>query len=263
MRVPIAVLLLALAAPVDAQSLPGTSPMDFSAMTNRTLNNRIGNLSVKSTAQRGARQQAARPQPTLAAGPTLFSAAFTPGLPAGVQQQPPAPPALAYPRREATAKAVEQEFLGRLQRTDPAAARALATNLAQHDFGTIYDGMARSAGISANNVGDVMAAFLLFGWQVVNGREGAEDRTAQDAVRARVATLLAANPALKSAETRARVAEELKLLTVVMHSGWLDARKTGEQQRYARGLSDYFRGMTGTRLESLDLTSSGFVERRT
>ena len=60
---------------------------------------------------------------------------------------------------------------------------------------------------------------------------------------------------------RAGLGEGLKVQILVMQSGWQDAKRTGQLQRYMDGVGSAFRNGHGQDLRAIALTERGFVPR--
>ena len=76
-------------------------------------------------------------------------------------------------------------------------------------------------------------------------------------MRAQVASLMAATPAAHSNSLRSQTAEEMKLMTVIVHSGWQSSRKEGNLQAFSDQTASVFRQQYGLDLRSVKLTGSG------
>ncbi len=230
------------AVPADAQFMGGTSPMDLSMQSRALTSSVIGNLSVRNT----ARSSASRGTPRIsvprggAYGPTaaLSDARFP------------------YQASEALRAEVMKAFIGRVRRSNPAAASAIVAEFQRPEIQRSYAQAIRPYGFSQNDAADIMTVYLVSGWEIVNGGDATVAQVR--AVRRQVAGQMASNPALRSADTRARFAEELKILTAIIGGGAGSAKREGNSARYAAGMADYYRQTTGRDLRQMRLSNAGF-----
>ncbi|WP_185965027.1 hypothetical protein [Glacieibacterium frigidum] len=170
--------------------------------------------------------------------------------------------ATAFPYRSTSAlrRAAADAFIQRTTKSDPAAGKAIAAQLAQHDYSRVYAGIVAPFGYRTDDAVDALAAYTLLGWLIANG---APDPSRADAaaVRAQVAAGLANDRRFSDPRTRAELAEEIKLLFVTLHAGWQSARKEGNLRPYADGVARMFQRFTGNDLRAMRLTERGFVRR--
>lgn len=205
------------------------------------------------------RSRATAGKPTHAAQPPtsrgLLSRTF--GTPARTASKV----ALPYAPRAEDARVAKAKFLERLRENDPATATAIADEFGRHDMSQVYAGITQAYGLSPNDAGDVMTAYLLLGWLVANGvYEPPAGSIA--AARAAISASLARGGQIADVSTRAKLAEEVKILFVVLHSGWLSARKEGNMIQYAAGVAELFCTATGDDLRRLALGPNGCQPRR-
>lgn len=169
--------------------------------------------------------------------------------------------AFPYTVRAENMQAAKAEFFERLRESDPVTATAIADEFGRHDMSAVYAGITRSYGFSPSDAGDVMTAYVLLGWLVSNGVDEPPAGSIP-AARAAIAASLARGGQIADVTTRARLAEEIKILFVVLHAGWLAARKEGNAAPYAAGVAELFRTATGDDLRRLVLGRNGFQPRR-
>jgi hypothetical protein len=246
--------------PAAAQdfALPGTSAMDFSAMTNRTLTNRIGNLSVKSTARAQRRGQAPAGAAPVA-GLSALTAAFAPASSFGGETlAPAAPPALDYRPDPEIRRTVESEFVARIVKTDPRVKDSMRQMMATNDFYALFDQTVRPYGYNSRNVADVVAAYTVLNWAIANNQEPPKD-AGHAAVRRKVATILSANPVLADPANRQRVADELILRYVLFTGAFQEARKTGQATTMSNHIRQTFLAQNGEDLRQMRFTPQGFI----
>lgn len=235
--------------------MSGTSPMDLAPMTRTITDSAINRHSLNAISRRNATGVRAGAAASIARGTPrgiLTQVATAPGQGRG--------PALPFRTSASDQQHAKDAFLQRLSTRNPNAVGQARDQMARYDFDRIYAGITRPFGLSPNDAGDVMTAYLVLGWMVANG---APDPSVSGvrAARGHIASLLAQGGALADPATRAAVGEELKLLFVVMHSGWQSARREGTLAQYANGVAQMFATQNGDDLRRIVLTDSGFRAR--
>lgn len=221
----------------------------FSNNRSAIMGSHIARLSGRQAVPLRSGRAASRPGP-------LLAGALAPVSPATVMRQS----AMPYASTPASRARALQEFVARVKRTDAAAAAEVGGQLSRHDATRIFSGIVRPFGLRANDLADVVTAYVVLGWMIANGSGDPSPRAVQ-AVRARVAQELAGNPQLASAGMRTTVGEEVKILFVVLHAGMQDATRSRAMAGYSSGVRDMFRQLTGEDLRRLALTDRGFVGR--
>jgi hypothetical protein len=240
------VLALCAAAPVLAQDAY-MSPMDFSAQTQALTSSAIDNNVIGNVArgERGAAR--ARPAPS-ARGALGFSA----GRRVSDARLP-------FASTPATQRQALGEYLARLRSTNPRAAADVQRAFAGVNIHQRFADAVRPNGLRANDAADVMTAFLVMGWEIVNQREPSD--AGVRGVRRQVAAQLLAQPQMRSPGVRTRFGEELKIQFMVIASGARSAPKEGKVAAYRRDIAGFYRRITGQDLARLGLTPGGFVRR--
>lgn len=190
----IALAGIALAAPAEAQFIGGTSPMDMSVQSRALTSSVINRNAMRATARRSTAPRFTPGQRPVAGGSSeaLSDARFPFQASAALHQQ------------------VLNEFLGRARRTDAQAANAVAAEFRRPAFQQSFANAVHGYGFSPNDAADVMAVYLVTGWEIVHGTDA--NPTALRAVRRQVAGQMASNAALRNPTTRAKFAEELKII---------------------------------------------------
>jgi len=235
-----------------ALALTGTWPAraqistwDFSSMlaTNQELASSAclaGRCGASPPARRGA-----APRPSVAA------TAIGRPVPRGAPQVP-----LRYTPSPAVHQQVLGDLIGRIRAKNPRDAEAIQAVFAKNDYGTLYDGIAGPYGLSGNDAGNAMTAYLILGWLIANGRQDVPaGRAAALAARAQIAGALAESGAPR--ETWAALGEELKLQFVIAHAGWLSAMREGHALPYADGVARQFQQVYGIDLRRTALDAGG------
>lgn len=217
-------------------SIGGTSPMDFSAQTRTLTNAVIGNISIDNAARQGGgspKQRSLRVLPASALSNAQLSYQASPQL----KQQ------------------VLAEFVGRVGRNNQAAAQAINAQYRRPEVRAFIDQGMRSVGLSPYDAADVMTVYIITGWEAVHGRDAS--RTSIAPARRQIAAQLLANPAIRNPTTRAKFAEELKILSTVIGGGAQSAAREGTTRAYADGIAGYYQQHTGRDFRKMRLTSAG------
>lgn len=166
--------------------------------------------------------------------------------------------ALPYRSTPALRREAADGLVARVSAQDPQAGAALREQLARHDFPRIFAGVVQPFGYRATDTADAVAAYTLLGWLIATGAPDPSPRAAQ-AVRSQVAASIAGNATFADSNTRAALAEEMKLLFVTLHAGWQSARKEGNLKMYSDGVARMWTQQTGNNLRNMRLTDRGFV----
>lgn len=240
-------IFLAGALPAQAQ----VTTWDFSSVlaTNQTLAAGAclaGRCGPSSSPAPGGRAMA--PQ-----GPTSFAAmAVGRAVPHGVP-----PVSLGYLPSPSIHQQVLADLIGRIRGQDPQGAQAVQSVFAKYDYDKLYDGIAGPYGLSGNDTGNAMAAYLILGWLIANGQQDLPGGpAAAAAARAQVAGALADSGAV-AREKRAELGEEIKLQFVMAHAGWLSSIKERTTRQYADSIASQFQRIYGIDLRRISLDARG------
>lgn len=234
------------AAPALAQDAY-MSPMDFSTQTQALTSSTIGNLSVGETARRqGGRGGTAAAQGMGRGGIT----GFAPGARVSDARLP-------FASTAATQKQALDAYLARAMRSNPREVGLIANELRRRPITAELMGEYRKYGLNGNDAADVMAAFLMVGWEAMNGRDATPAQAR--GIRRQVAGNLIGVPAMRNPATRARFAEELKITTYVLATGMSAAKRDGQVQQYRQQLGQFYRQHTGQDIGRWRLTQAGFA----
>ena len=196
------------------------------------------------------RTGASRPPAVPAALPPLFAAL------------PPRGGSLALPYASTPElrRAVVEDYVAGIMRTNPGAAAAVGTQLAKHDYSGVFATITAPFGLRPGDVADVLAAYVLLGWLVAAGAP--DPNPAQVAgARTQLAAGLAAQAAGDAPLDRARLAEQLKLQFVILHAGWMAALKEGTLPAYSNAVTAKILNQSGLNLRAVRLTAAGFEPR--
>jgi hypothetical protein len=198
-----------------------------------------------------ARNNAGRSGSTRSAGRNITAARTT------------ASTSTAYTPTSTLRQQTVQGYINRLKTSNPAGAQAIAENFGpgKYDYSKIYRDLTQDVGLRENDAGDVLATYLILGWMIVNNVQDDKAVTAPMArgVRDQVAPLLANNAQVRT--RAAQVGEEMKLQTVVVHSGWQSAIKEGKLAAYRQGIGNLFKTQYSMDLSQFKVTNQGFAKR--
>jgi len=177
----------------------------------------------------------------------------------------PGPGAAQVPLRYVASPAVRQQvfadLIGRIRTKDPQSAQAIQTAFARYDYDKLYDGIAAPYGLSGNDAGNTISAYLILGWLIANGQQDVPGgRAAAIAVRAQIARTLVGNPAAPR-EKWAELGEDLKLQFLIAHSGWQTSLKENSARQYSDSIARRFGQQFGIDLRSIALDGRGFTRR--
>ncbi|TRW17354.1 hypothetical protein [Glacieibacterium frigidum] len=170
-------------------------------------------------------------------------------------------PRLGFRSTAASAKAAQGAFVARLGKSNPAAAKTLAVQLAKHDTTLIMRTLLSGSGLQPDDLGDVFTAYTLFSWQIANRDATDIGNATVAALRNQLTARLSADPRLLQPAMRTALGEEMKLLSVTIHAGWQSATREGRTKAYSDSIAAMFKARSGTDLRALRLTSAGFRPR--
>jgi hypothetical protein len=164
----------------------------------------------------------------------------------------------------AVAAEFKAKLLAALIRRDPAQEAKLRSEFTQIDVDQTFARVLSGGGLSATNLGDVVAANWVISWEVAND-EADPPPVAIRSVAAAVRARLAANPAVTRASGRDKqlLEEELAYQTVMARSAATLARTSGNTVALTslrQSLIDKFHAMD-VNLTALRLTDQGFAPK--
>lgn len=166
-----------------------------------------------------------------------------------------------YPITPALQTRAVSDYIERIGRNNPEAAKAMRLQFARQDYPSIYNGMIRGSHLSADDAADALTFYTLIGWQIANKNTAEISDVKVDAVRRQLAAALSANHQISSPVTRAALGEEMKLLALTLHAGWQSAMREGKTQRYSDGVAAIWKNQTGHDLRAVKLSEAGFSRR--
>lgn len=244
MRRPTLAILALAAAPLPANAQAGMDWMTptiegqrFSDLVRYNDRVRAGGPGRPAAAPRTATTTTARP--AAAARPAAVSPART-----AIRSTP------------ASQKASLAAYVARVSRSQPHYAAEASRMFAQHDAFQVYDTLIASSGLRGDDAADVLASYMLLGYEIASGGEATPAQAR--GVRRQLAERIAASPALAALPVRTGMAEELKLTFVTLHAGYKSAHGEGTVDEYRTGVARFFAGQ-GTDFSRLRLSDEGFV----
>lgn len=187
-----------------------------------------------------------------AKSPTIVGRSVSPGA---------RQPAFGYLASSAVRQRVIADLISRVRAKDPQGAKEIGSAFTRYDYDRLYDGIAGPYGLSGNDAGSAMTAYLVLGWLIANGQQDVPGgRATALAARAQVASMLAESGAV-SRDHWAELGEELKLQFVIAHAGWLNSMRVRSGQPYADGIARQFQQIYGIDLRHTSLDPRGLQPR--
>jgi hypothetical protein len=183
--------------------------------------------------------------------------------PAPAQAPPEAVRTLAF-ARDAAVTAREQEAIIAHLSQQPGGA-AMTPAIRSGKLMRSFDGLLQRYGYSSRNLGDVLAAYLVICWEIVNETDSNQQPAGQRAVRRQLAGALASVPTIArmSDAQKQSQAERTAYLTMIAGSAYQALKHGSEPAR----LEDLQRNVrkdllrSGIDLKRLVLTDGGLVKR--
>jgi len=167
--------------------------------------------------------------------------------------------------RDAAVTAREREAIIAHLAQQPGAAQ-MAPAIRSGKLMQSFDGLLRRYGYSPQNLGDVLAAYLVISWEIVNAADSNDEPAGQRAVRRQLAGALASVPSIakmSDAQKQAQ-AERTAYLTMIAGSAY-QALKTGQDPARLEDLQRSVRNdllkSSGIDLKRMALTDGGLVKR--
>lgn len=197
-------------------------------------------------------------QPTLAAGQrSLLGAPLRPTAPAKLRAE------LRYRASDGISATLRQQLAQRLCALEPAQASEVRRALASDWLWQSFDRTLAEYGYSGRNLADVMSAYYVSGWEVVNGAQ--VPPRFFHAAHSRIAWSLRRSPEIMfmTGIEKQRAAEALGILTSAMRSGAEDLSRQGDRVRLAALQDLVYRSFLqqGVDFRQLTLDRTGFVPR--
>ncbi|MCU0549169.1 MAG: hypothetical protein MUC48_07460 [Leptolyngbya sp. Prado105] len=170
---------------------------------------------------------------------------------------------LAYVPTPAFRQQIVQGFVQRLSTKNSAASEVIATTFGsgKNDYAQVYHTITKDSGLRQNDAIDVMSAYMIMGYMIVNNVQDGRAITVPMAqgVRSQIAPMLTANPQLKNSKIAAQIGEELKLQSVILHAGWRSSVQENNLSNYRQGIAALFKNQYGIDMSRMKLTNQGFV----
>lgn len=209
--------------------------------------------------------QVAAASPPPAADDAAVRSAVAKALSVAAPPRVPANAALGFRRDPAVAARVRDEMLARVESTGGAGS-GLAKSVASGRMLRTFDGLLRRHGYSPDDLGDVLAAYLVLAWEVVNDADATTQPEGMRAVRRQIGPALATVPqfaALDDAGKQARAQNTAYMAMVAtlnrqaFKAGHDDARLAALQ----REVGEQVRASTGIDLRRYRLGPGGLLPR--
>ncbi len=170
---------------------------------------------------------------------------------------------LAFARDPQVTAREREAFIARIanQPGGEAMAQAIRSGKLMGEF----DRLLRRYGYSPQNLGDVLAAYLVICWEIVHEADSNDEPAGQRAVRRQLAGALASVPSvakLSDAQKQAQ-AERTAYLTMAAGSAYQELKRSGQRARIAELQREVRADLmkSGVDLRTLDLTSGGLIRR--
>jgi hypothetical protein len=168
--------------------------------------------------------------------------------------------ALSYSATPAIHQGVLADWLDRIRHNNPAGAQALAAEFARNNYDRSFRTVVAPFGLSGDDLGDALTAYLVLGWMIANGSGDPSTADVRD-VRSWSGRRLAGVRQMADPKARAIEGESLKVQFMIMRIDWLAAQKNGTLRAFSdsveRRMQSEFRiDMRAVRL------AGGFSPRR-
>jgi hypothetical protein len=170
---------------------------------------------------------------------------------------------LAYSPTPALKQKVLQSYISSLRATNPDASQALADTFGsgKSDYGQVYRSLFKGKGLRENDVADVMSAYLILGYSIVNNVDtNAVTIPMVRGVRSQIAPILASKPGL-TPDVSAQLGEEMKLKMATAQRARQEAIEQNSLPSYRQSIAMLFKNQYGMDLTQLRLTDRGFVKK--
>jgi hypothetical protein len=129
--------------------------------------------------------------------------------------------------------------------------------LKQMDLNKIFANITAPYRSRYDDAADIVTAYQVLNWMIANKAPDPKP-VAVTAVRNAVIPVLQQNREIAhEAGNRAMMSEEMKLLFVMQHAGWQEARKTGKLQSYSDAIARQYQQLYHQDLRSLKLDAKG------
>lgn len=135
---------------------------------------------------------------------------------------------------------------------------APAQTFMQYDFDKAFTSITKPYGLQYNDAGDIMTAYQVINWMIANQQTQNPSATAVEAARkSTIAGLSSVKEFKHDVVVRAKMGEELKILIVILESGWMEARKKGTTKAFANQVNTSYMQKYGVNLQQTKLDDKG------
>lgn len=170
----------------------------------------------------------------------------------------------SFTRSEPLSASIQQEFIDQLSKVQPNLRPALEKEFANSKIRNKFDQILTTYGYSSKNIADVLTAYLIMSWVVINDHEYFEEKGAK-AVRKIVEANLAGSSTLVNITNtdKQRAAETLTYQGLIAVYTYYNLQSKGDREGIERlGLTLYNQSKTfGFDLKKYKLNDSGFTAR--
>ncbi len=160
-------------------------------------------------------------------------------------------------------RSVRQELSAEIAKTNPSQAGSVQQALYTDQIWREFNRLLGSFGYSGTNLADVMTAYYIINWEVVNGADASRNRAGIQAVHDQLTTALLSDPKVAGLGDvdKQRAAEGLGLMAAVAGGAKNELVKSGDRAGLAQLQSAVHQSVLqqGIDLKRLKLTAQGFV----
>lgn len=172
---------------------------------------------------------------------------------------------LPFRRDPAVAERERKAMLARIE-SQGGGGSGLARSVESGRMLKTFDGLLRRNGYSPDDLGDVLSAYLVLAWEVVNDADATAQREGMRAVRRQVGPALAALPQFSGLDDAARQAraQNTAYMAMVATLNRQAFKAAGDDARLAtlqREVGEQIRGSTGLDLREYRLGPGGLAPR--
>ncbi len=168
---------------------------------------------------------------------------------------------LSYVQDPSVTTTAKREFVDQLIRDYPQYEKEIRGEMRNADFPKIYRRIANNIGYEFRNVSHTVAAYMVTGWIVSNGRDTTPDQ--ERAALAQIAPVVARMQTLQDPALRQRLDEDMMIYIVILGDGFTTAQRKGPDalKTYSDQASALLEKNLGVDFRALDLTAQGFARK--
>lgn len=129
--------------------------------------------------------------------------------------------------------------------------------LKQNDFNKLFTGITAPYHLQYDDAADIVTAYQVLNWIIANNAAN-PNIGAVDAVKSATISALQQNREIAhDAGNRAMLGEEMKIMTVILYTGWQQAQKKGKSADYSATVAQQYQLQYKQNLRSLKLDDKG------